>query len=163
MNDIPTVINSRKFDGSIHRTWTANLVHSDEALLLFKGVFEDSFTHPILGDIHKGMISYEYYWLDRWYNVFRFHEQDGGFRNFYCNVNMPPDFNGKELNYVDLDLDILVRRDSSVEILDEDEYRQNLARYSYPEHVSLKAEEQIAALREMIETRSFPFSETDLL
>ena len=163
MQNNKIVINSRKYDGSIHRSWTADLVSSKDTLRVFVGEFADSFVHPELGHIRKGMISYEYYWMDRWYNIFRFHEPDGVFRNFYCNVNMPPEFNGTEMNYVDLDLDLLVSSDWSVKLLDEDEFRQNALRYSYPDALSIKAHEQITALQDMISKREFPFSTSGLM
>ena len=59
---------------------------------MFLGVFDLEVEHPDLGIIRRGTVSYEYYWLDQWYNVFRFENPDGPLRNYYCNVNMPPVF-----------------------------------------------------------------------
>lgn len=69
-------INSRKFDGKIHRSWKAEFVEQKNTLLLFVGVFDEEIRHPQLGLIRRGTVSYEYYWLDRWFNVFRFHEPE---------------------------------------------------------------------------------------
>ncbi|MGI8544991.1 MAG: DUF402 domain-containing protein [Aridibacter sp.] len=151
-------INSRKHDGRIHRTWKADLIEQQDSLLVFVGEFENEVKHNNLGVIRRGTVSYEYYWLNRWYNVFRFHEPDGDLRNFYCNINMPPTFENNILNYVDLDLDILVWKDFSYEILDEDEYKENAEMYGYENKILKNVEKNVTELLKMIKQRNFPFS-----
>lgn len=150
-------INARKFDGSVHRSWTADLVSSEEGLLLFLGRFDNDVSHPDLGFIRRGTYSYEYYWLDRWYNVFRFHEPDGAFRNFYCNINRPPEFDGSSLDYVDLDIDLLVGADGSVRTLDLEEFEVNAKRFSYPEDIKTSAKRAVEELSALIRAGDFPF------
>lgn len=157
MNDEMITIQSRKFDGEIHRSWQMNLIAQKDSLLELRGEFEKDVTHPHLGVIRRKTVSYEFYWLDRWYNIFRFHEPDGSLRNFYCNINMPPTFSEKTLDYVDLDVDILVWRDFSYEILDLDEFAENARRYAYPNDLRLKVEAVLKELISMIEARAFPF------
>ncbi len=153
----PTRINSRKFDGSINRSWEAELVGQSGERLTFVGVFGNDVDHPELGHIARGTVSYEYYWLDRWYNVFRFHRPDGTLRNWYCNVNLPPMLNGDVLDYVDLDLDVLVWSDFKTEILDREDFERNARKFDYPESVRSGAEKALAELRTMIDSRQFPF------
>ena len=126
--------------------------------MVFVGEFENEVVHKELGVIRRGTISYEYYWTDRWYNIFRFHEPDGGLRNFYCNVNMPPIFLNGVLDYVDLEIDILVWSDFRIEILDTDEFEQNTERFSYSDELRLKVQESVNELKTMIENREFPFA-----
>ncbi len=52
-------INSRKFDGTIHRTWNANLIERKDTLLIFVGEFEREVKHSHLGVIGRGKISYK--------------------------------------------------------------------------------------------------------
>ena len=77
-------------------------------------------------------ISYEFYWLDKWFNVFRFYEPDGTFRNFYCNINIPPTFENGILEYTDLDVDVIVDKNFSRTILDQDEFEENSLRIIIP-------------------------------
>lgn len=135
--DIVT-INSRKYDGTIRRIWTCRFVSQEDSLLVFEGEFESEVTHPDLGHITAGTRSLEYYWLDRWYNVFRFFEPTGEFRNLYCNVNMPPTFENGVLDYIDLDIDVVVWPDGSMKVLDENDFKINTAKFSYPEELKLK-------------------------
>ena len=113
--------------------------------------------HPLLGRIERGTLSVEYYWLDRWYNVFRFSEPDGGLRNFYCNINVPPTFDGRVLEFVDLDIDVLVAPDLSYQILDEDEFTANALSFNYPAKVMQSARVALDELILLIESRQFPF------
>ncbi len=153
----PVVINARKFDGSIRRTWSAELKETREDLMIFLGIFEHEVKHEQLGIIRSGTLSYEYYWTDRWYNVFRFHEPDGGLRNYYCNVNMPPAFSDGVLDYVDLDIDVIVWPDGRHDVLDLDDFEANARLYAYPENVVQRAEAALAELLAMIGRGDFPF------
>lgn len=150
-------INSRKFDQKIRRSWTCELVERSDSLLVFLGEFDEDITHPGLGEIKRGTISYEYYWLDRWYNVFRFHEPDGSFRNYYCNINMPPTFENGVLDYVDLDIDVLVWEDAVYEVVDRADFETNAAKYGYPDPIREKVEATLSHLIEQIEGKCFPF------
>lgn len=150
-------INSRKFDGKIHKTWTATFLSKKNSLLTFIGKFEEEINHQYLGVIRRGTVSYEFYWLDCWFNVFRFHEPNGDLRNFYCNINVPPKFENNVLDYVDLDIDVLVWKNFTVEVLDLDEFAENSLKFNYSPEIKLKAEESLKKLRELIENRKFPF------
>jgi uncharacterized protein len=150
-------INSRKIDNSIHRTWKCDLVEETLDYWLFVGKFEDEVSHKQLGIIKAETISYEYYFKNKMFNVFRFHEPNGEFKFYYCNVNLPPEFENNVLDYVDLDIDVLVKKDFTFEILDEDEFQENSKRFGYSDELKRKVKESLAELIEMIQTNRFPF------
>ena len=157
MSEQTVTVNSRKYDGSIRRSWRGKLVERKDPLIELVGEFDVDVAHPDLGLIKRGTISHEYFWLDRWYNVFRFHEPGGELRNFYCNVSMPPTFEDGVLDYVDLDIDVVVWKDLSYMLLDREEFEINAALFSYPERVLSGATSTLGKLITMIETREFPF------
>ncbi|HEV7842079.1 MAG TPA: DUF402 domain-containing protein [Pyrinomonadaceae bacterium] len=159
-NEVEVAVRVMKYDGAPHRRWRASVRHREESLLILDAAFEEEVRHAQLGLIARGTVSIEYYWLDRWYNVFRFLEPDGSLRNFYCNVNMPPEFDGRVLSYVDLDMDVLVSPDFSYEILDLDEFEINAERYKYPGDVQSRARLALAELLSLIEARRFPFNQS---
>lgn len=158
MENKTVVINSRKYDKIIHRMWYATLIDHNDSQLTLMGEFQKEINHPQLGVIRRGTISYEFYWLDRWYNVFRFHEPDGNLRNFYCNINLPPIFQDNILDYVDLDIDLLVFADFSYQILDREEFEENSRKYAYPKQLCDKVEKSVNELISLIEAKSFPFN-----
>lgn len=146
-----------KYDGTEHRRWQARLLRRHASLLVLDATFDEEINHEQLGKIVQGTLSLEYYWTDRWYNVFRFSEPDGELRNYYCNVNVPPTFDGQKLSYIDLDMDILVAPDLSFRLLDEDEFAVNALRYNYPADIQHRAHQAIAELIDLIKNRQFPF------
>jgi uncharacterized protein len=158
-NSSAITVRTFKFDGTEHRRWSASVRQRQDTLLVLDALFETEIQHPLLGTIDAGTLSLEYYWLDRWYNVFRFMHPEGTLRNFYCNVSVPPVLNHNVLSYIDLDIDILVAPDLSFRILDEDEFKDNAARYNYPVEIKERAQSAVAELVALINSRAFPFSD----
>jgi uncharacterized protein len=156
MKNIAT-INSRKFDGLIHRSWQCELLENRKNYWLFVGEFEKEVSHPKLGVIRRKTISYEYYFKDKWFNIFRFHEPGGELKFYYCNINMPPVFENGVLDYIDLDIDVLVQKDFGFEILDEDEFIENSLKFNYPPEIISRVHENLNALISLINSRRFPF------
>ena len=155
-------VNSREYDLTIRRSWTARLLENHGDLLVLVGEFDRAVDHTDLGHIAAGTISYEYYWLDRWYNVFKFHEPGGSLRNWYCNVSMPPTFADGVLDYVDLDIDILIWPGKEPIILDEEEFIENANRFSYSPDLIKNAASALEELKNIIRNREFPFSRTTI-
>lgn len=153
------IVSACKYDGREHRRWSAHMMCRDEELLILDARFDREVRHQLLGTVACGTVSIEYYWLNRWYNIFRFLKPDGQLRSFYCNVNIPPTFDGRVLSYVDLDIDILVAPDLSYQIVDEDEFALNAARYDYPQRIRERAYQSLEELVSLIESRGFPFSD----
>jgi protein associated with RNAse G/E len=150
-------VRSRKYDNEVRKTWTCELLEATDGLISAVGVFEIDVKHPGLGSISRGTISYEYFWLDRWYNVFRFHEPNGAFRSYYCNITMPPTLADGFLDYIDLDIDVVVGKDLSCEVLDMDDFEKNGIKYGYPSDVIDRANKSLDELMEHIGTSQFPF------
>jgi protein associated with RNAse G/E len=148
-----------KYDGVLHRRWQAQLWRREGSLVVLDAQFPEEVVHDLLGTIPRGTHSLEYYWLDCWYNVFRFARPDGKLRNYYCNVNVPAKFDGATLSYVDLDLDILVDPDFSYRVLDVEDFEQNVREFGYPAEVEANARRAVDEVVQMIETRQFPFSD----
>lgn len=157
MNQQKIKVEALKYDFSLHRVWDCSLIAETEEMWQFVGIFQEEIKHPLLGVIRPDTVSYEFYWKNRWYNVFRFHEPEGELRNFYCNVNQPPVLNNNVLRYVDLDIDVLVAPDFSYQILDLDEFAENSLKHQYPAETIHKAEASLSELIRLIEAREFPF------
>ena len=150
----------RKYDGTEHRRWPAKILRQEGSLLVLDASFTEEISHDLLGTIEIGTRSIEYYWLDRWYNVFRFSQPGGELRSFYCNVNIPPEFDGQTLDYVDLDIDILVEPDLTYRVVDLQDFELNANHYKYPHEVQRNAKQALAELINLIEVRAFPFTDS---
>ena len=143
------VVRVLKYDGHERRRWAAQVVEQVGPLIVLDAVFDEEINHDLLGTIALGTVSKEYYWLDRWYNVFRFNDR------FYCNVTQPPSFDGATLTYVDLDIDVLVESDFSYRILDVEDFES----YSYPAALKERVRQALEQLISLVEARAFPFDE----
>jgi protein associated with RNAse G/E len=65
----------------------------------------------------------EYYYDNRWYNIFEIHDRDDEhIKGWYCNVGCPAVFEDGIVSYVDLALDLWVSPDGKQLVLDEDEF-----------------------------------------
>lgn len=71
----------------------------------------------------KGDRFVEYYYTDRWYNIFAIYDRDDGqIKGWYCNVGKPAEFEDGIVSYVDLALDLWVSANGTQTVLDEDEF-----------------------------------------
>lgn len=149
-----------KYDGSDYRRWSGIVAWQEATLIQLDAAFSMDAHHPLLGNIPKGTRLVEYYWLDRWYNVLRFLNEDSSTRHYYCNITTPPELKDATLTYIDLDIDILALPDLSYHILDLDEFEANAEAFRYPPEMHAKAHLAVDELIQMIEQRQFPFQST---
>jgi protein associated with RNAse G/E len=153
----PIIVSALKYDGSEHRNWPGQLVVNDPPLLIVDAIFVEDVQHELLGAITKGTVSTEYYWLDRWYNIFRFGGKAQQNTTFYCNVTIPPRLENGTLSYVDLDIDVFVHTDFTYEVLDLEDFNTNGRLYSYPKEIERYAYQAVEELKALIDKRDFPF------
>ncbi len=136
-------VNSYSFHGELRKSWQAELVMQTAEKIELTGLFDRDIRHNELGLIRKNTISREYYWFAKNYNLFCFFEPNGIFRNLYFNISLPPKLLGRKLEYIDLDIDVVVWPDKSHTVLDLDEFEAN----DYPENIRTTA---FAALADVL-------------
>jgi protein associated with RNAse G/E len=67
----------------------------------------------------------EYYYTDRWYNIFAIHDrEDDSVKGWYCNIGKPAVIEEGVVSYIDLALDLWVSVSGKQSVLDEDEFRE---------------------------------------
>src|SRR6266571_8355150 len=151
------VVRVFKYDGTEYRHWSARIARQEGSLIILDAEFDTDVSHHLLGHIPCGTRTVEFYWLDRWYNIFRFLRDDGQTWLYYCNINTPPNFEDGVLTYIDLDIDVLVRPDLSYRVLDSEEFEAHANQYAYPDEVCKHAHAAVDELIEIIESSQFPF------
>lgn len=73
--------------------------------------------------LKKGDRFVEYYYTDRWYNIFVIYDrEDGHLKGWYCNIGKPAEIDGATVAYVDLALDLWVSAGGRRTVLDQDEF-----------------------------------------
>jgi uncharacterized protein len=152
------IVQTYKYDGAEHRRWSASVQRQEGSLLVLDATFDEEINHDLIGTITRGTISTEYYWLDRWFNIFRFSAPDGRLQSYYCNINIPPVLDGEVLRYIDLDIDILVQPDLTYRVVDLEDFESNAKRYGYSNEVRASAENALNEVIALIESGAFPFN-----
>ena len=82
---------------------------------------------------------------------------DGRSIRTYVDVITPAVWDGDTVRMVDLDLDVVRRRDGTVEVDDEDEFEEHKVAFGYPEHVVDRARTEAAQLVLAVEQDKEPF------
>lgn len=76
----------------------------------------------------------------------------------YCDISSVPEWHDHEVTMIDLDLDVLRRRDGSVEVVDEDEFAEHQVRYGYSRSVIEQARLSCDRLAEAAGDGTEPFA-----
>lgn len=77
----------------------------------------------------------------------------------YCDITTVPRWTAPgEVTMVDLDLDVIRRRDGTVFIDDEDEFTEHQLRYAYPPDVTAAARRSADDLYDLVRTNAEPFA-----
>jgi predicted RNA-binding protein associated with RNAse of E/G family len=72
----------------------------------------------------RGDTFIEWYYSDRWYNVFALYDvSDGHFKGWYCNITRPAHLSDALITADDLALDVFVSPERETLMLDEDEFK----------------------------------------
>jgi predicted RNA-binding protein associated with RNAse of E/G family len=96
----------------------------------------------------------EWFYSDRWYNIFEIAESGGALKGWYCNITEPATITETEIRCRDLLLDLWVAPDGETLVLDEDEFAADDAIDSSTRTQALAA---LAELEQMVAAREAPF------
>ena len=97
----------------------------------------------------------EYYYSDRWFNIFDILDVDGKRKGWYCNVAQPAVIFDERIEQIDLLLDVWVNPQGEPLLLDEDEF---VAATMLSEEQRTGAREGLRALLQLLATHSEAFS-----
>src|SRR5215207_1983551 len=111
--------------GDVTYEYEGVMLSQDEHSIVLEALF-DRADMPFLEVVFKtGDRFVEYYFTDRWYNIFAIYDRDDKtIKGWYCNVGRPAVFEDGVVSYVDLALDLWVSADGKQTILDEDEFEE---------------------------------------
>lgn len=72
---------------------------------------------------NRGDVFTEWFYSDRWYNVFRIEDgKSGALKGWYCNITRPAQIGDDIVSADDLALDVFVGPEGALQLLDEDEF-----------------------------------------
>jgi protein associated with RNAse G/E len=142
-------------DGSQAFAWDGVVLRCDESGIVLRAQFNVDLVDLGFTTFRRGDEFIEFYYWDRWYNVFQVSSPDGTLKGWYANVGLPAELRtaAGELVYVDLELDVWAQPDGEFIVLDQDEFDTLLT-----EHVELveAAERGRETLLALAEARRLP-------
>lgn len=100
----------------------------------------------------------EWFYSDRWYNIFAIFSVGGALKGWYCNVAEPAQITAGAISCRDLLLDLWVNPDQTCRVLDEDEFARDATLTDEQRAHAVRA---LGELRAMVDDRQPPFDDTD--
>jgi len=158
----PIQVRVTNYDGSPHRAHPAYLVLEKDGLIVTQ-TFAGLEIETPRGNWVDPWDTRGYFWPDRYFTVVRLDNPHGkGLYGFYCDIATPPEFDGANLHYVDLQIDVRVYAEPGgalrYEVKDEDEFEDAVLKYGYSASLVRDAWAAVEDLRRLIEGRAFPFN-----
>ncbi len=101
----------------------------------------------------------EYFYTDRWFNIFAIASVNGQHKGWYCNIAMPAQIGEERIEQIDLLLDVWVRPDGEVLLLDEEEFA---AETTLTEAQRSGARQGLQELLSLIHARHEPFHQDSM-
>ncbi|MBX3063032.1 MAG: DUF402 domain-containing protein [Anaerolineae bacterium] len=104
----------------------------------------------------KGDRYLEWFYADRWYNIFELHDvSDDHLKGWYCNITRPAIITADSVSWSDLALDVFISPVGEVLIVDEDEF----AALPLDDSMRRQAWDAVAALKDQLNLRESPFDQ----
>lgn len=152
-----------KWDDRLHYWWDALVLEVAADRLLVGMSAGTVFHHASRGyDLrldHDGRIAF---WRNRWYSggpdlvAGDLRADPGRVIEYYFNVGAPPEFAPGRVRSVDLELDIKVRPDLTLEAFDLDEFEAARARYGYPAWLARRVRDAAREVERLVARREWP-------
>lgn len=154
-SDVVRVI-YRKYDGSAHRDYPARRLHEDDLgtwLGIDTGTESVYHGRPSVERIPFVLLVPHSAW---WSSMFNPRPRTS---EVYCDITTPARWRGDTVHLIDLDLDVVRRRDSGlVELRDEDEFADHRTKFGYPVEVVENAEAAAEYLYDALGDGTEPFA-----
>ena len=99
----------------------------------------------------------EYYYIDRWFNIFDISTAHGIRKGWYCNIAQPATISDDRIEQIDLLLDVWVNPGGEPLILDEDEFDSDTM---LSDEQRQGAQQGLHDLLQLIVERREPFNDT---
>ncbi|MEM7133178.1 MAG: hypothetical protein AAF702_43160 [Chloroflexota bacterium] len=167
------IVCKRKFDGRVKSEWEGERIHLADLYLSASPPPVEGWIavlhHPARHrKFVKGVIAYADPIFIHYLNtvepltVLVQYTFEGEFVEAKCDAALPAILDGEVIEFIDLDLDVIVQADFSTHVRDELTFAQNREIMNYPEEVVAQAARGIRLAKTLIELRSFPFDVLDL-
>lgn len=134
----PITVYKRDHNGRVVWQYTGEVVAHGPDWVCLRAVFDRDEADLGFVTFRRGDLFTEWFYADRWYNVFRINDpRSGQLKGWYCNITRPARITPGSVTADDLALDVFVMPDGSLRLLDQDDFVA----------LDLPPDERMAALR----------------
>jgi len=153
-------IHIHKLDHNGTEVWNyfGEVIHRTDSSVVLRAVFDQKSVRTGKITLESGDIFEEYFYTDRWYNIFKIIEpRTGTVKGWYCNLTRPAVITPTDISADDLALDFLVYPDRTWEILDQEDF----SLLDIDGDDKKRVEAALQDLQRLVETGVSPFNFTD--
>ncbi|HXS66283.1 MAG TPA: DUF402 domain-containing protein [Streptosporangiaceae bacterium] len=147
----------RKYDGSLHwhmtMTWLGEDEHGIWTGAIAPVTSQRGHEPPVIMEFTQVRLFPRGLWWTASFNAAPARTE------VYCDISSPVRWlSPREVTMIDLDLDVIRRRDGSVHLVDEDEFAEHRVKYGYPSDVIAESERAAARLQVALADGTEPFA-----
>jgi len=149
-------VQKRNAAGEVVLSYQGEIVDRGDYWVCLRAPFERPDVDLGFVVLRQGDIFTEWFFNDRWYNIFQVEDVDTGeLKGWYCNITRPADITDDTVNADDLHLDVFVTPVATVLLLDEDEFTA----LHLPTDERMEALRAVEAIRELVADYAPPFDQ----
>jgi protein associated with RNAse G/E len=156
------MIEIRKLDerGQIVFSYEGRLISAGDRWSIVEAIFTRDNVDAGYVIFRKGDRYLEWFYADRWYNIFELHDvSDDHLKGWYCNITRPATITAEFIAWPDLALDVFVFPTAEILIVDQDEFDA----LGLDPAIRAEAWRGVEALREQVRRRESPFHQLPAL
>lgn len=132
------VIQKNDYTGQLVFEYEGDVIEGGSDWVCLRAVFQRPDVDLGFVTFRPGDVFIEWFFTDRWYNIFQVQDGESArIKGWYCNITRPAELYGGLVRADDLALDVFVKPNGQVVLLDENEFNT----------LDLSTEERMAALR----------------
>lgn len=110
-------------NGQVVWHYDGELLEQGDHFIQLEAIFARSDVKTEYHTFRQGDRMVEWFYDDRWYNIFEMYDvDDGRLKGWYCNITRPAQLSPEAIYADDLALDVMVYPDGRYVVLDEDEF-----------------------------------------
>ncbi len=139
--------------------YEGEVLQQDTTAIVIKAIFQIPIADLGFVVFRQGDVFTEWFYTDRWYNIFRVEDgETGTLKGWYCNITRPAIIADAIISADDLALDVFVHPNGDVRVLDEDEF----ASLDLANDERTKARNALESLKHLVDSHHPPFDDIPL-
>jgi len=152
------IMKAFKYDEKLHYEQPLQLYKKFDNHVVLSGIKGRQLTHYTRDAVYKfDQETLEYFFIDRWYTAALVFDDEGKVVHVYCNIALPCKISEDTVEFIDLDVDVIVCN-GSIEVIDIDEFEEHKVLYGYSKDLQKRVFEAVDRVKDDILKGNYPFN-----